>query len=168
MCDRLNRDIHKEVLFVLVIIFYSLLVGCSRDASTPPEEGPEVVVDRFYSYISEAKRKGGGSPASAAFKMISSKRSQLVEGQFLEVIRGYPAGFTVTVGKATVTGTQALVDISYKLPSMFDDDYTVNETVALTIDQATNTWLVDFTNETHGMEIAEAKKIEANELARMK
>jgi len=171
MRERLVKGIYTGALSIVIITIFALLGGCDQqgvNSSDLPKEGPVAVLERFYGYISEAKHKGGGSPASAAFKMISSKRSRLIEGQFLEVIRGYPSGFAVTVGKAEIDGTQALVNISYKMPSMFDDGYTVDEIIPLTVDPATNTWLVDFTNETYGMETAEAKKIEATELARMK
>jgi len=171
MRERLVGNIYIGTFFCfLIAALLGSLTGCGQQASegTLPDEGPEVVIKRFYDYISEAKHKGGGSPASAAFKMISSERSRMVEGQFLEIIRGYPAEFSATVGEVEINGTQALVHISYKMPSMFDDGYTMNEKIPLTVDSATNTWKVDFTGETYGMEIAEAKKLEASELRSIK
>ncbi len=128
-----------------------LLAGCEQESTAGiPAEGPEVVVKRFYDYITEAKIKGGASPAREAFKLISADRSRLVVQQFLEVIKKYPPGFSVKVGKAKINGTQALVDISYTMPSMFGDGYTMNEIIPLNVDTATNTWKVDFTGETYG------------------
>lgn len=171
MRERLIGGVYIGVLFCFFITLLSLLVGCDQqgaNATALPKEGPEVVLERFYGYITEAKLKGGGSPARAAFKLISSERSRLVEGQFLEVIRNYPPEFEATVGKAEIKGSQALVRISYKMPSIFDDGYTINEIIPLTIDTATNTWKVDFTGETYGMGMAEAKNLEAAELRSMK
>ncbi len=134
-----------------LIVISVLLAGCEQEsAAGGPAEGPEVIVKRFYGYISEAKIKGGGSPAREAFKLISADRSRLVVQQFLEVIKKYPPGFSVEVGNVEVNGTQAFVDISYQMPSMFVNNYTINETIPLNVDAATNTWKVDFTGETYG------------------
>ena len=150
------------VLPGLLVIYFSL-TGCGQqDAVSTPGEGPEVVVDRFYAYISEAKIKGGGSPAREAFKLISAERSRLRVEQFLEVIKKYPPGFMADVGEAKINGTQAFVTIRYRMPSMFDGEYTMTAKVPLTIDEPTNTWKVDFTGETYGMDrdaaLEEARK----------
>jgi len=63
---------------------------------------------------------------------------------------------TVDVGKAEIKGTQALVAISYKLPSSFGGEYTVQEVLPLNIDPATNTWKIDFTGDSYGMQKDEA------------
>ncbi len=140
------------VLPGLLVICFSL-TGCGqRDAASTPGEGPEVVVERFYEYISEAKIKGGASPAREAFKLISAERSRLRVDQFLEVIKKYPPGFRAVVGETKINGTQAFVTISYRMPSMFDDGYTMTAEVPLTIDEASNAWKVDFTGETYGMD----------------
>ncbi len=150
------------VLPGLLVIYFSL-TGCGQqDAVSTPGEGPEVVVERFYAYISEAKIKGGGSPAREAFKLISAERSRLRVEKFLEVIKKYPPGFMADVGEAKINGTQAFVTISYRMPSMFDGGYTMIAKVPLTIDEPTNTWNVDFTGETYGMDrdaaLEEARK----------
>ncbi len=137
---------------VSLLVISVIAVGCQQErAAGIPAEGPEVIVQRFYEYISEAKIKGGGLPAREAFKLISADRSRLVVEQFLEVIKKYPPGFSVEVGNVETNGTQAFVDISYKMPSMFGNGYTMNEIVPLNVDTATNTWKVDFTGETYGM-----------------
>ena len=129
------------------------LTGCGQPGSaSTPADGPEVIVERFYAYISEAKLRGGGSPAREAFKLISAERSRLRVEQFLEVIKTYPPGFQAAVGEVKINGAQALAIISYQMPSMFDGGYTMTAEVPLTIDQTTNTWKVDFTGETHGMD----------------
>ncbi len=134
-----------------LVVISVLLAGCEQGSTTGvPAEGPEVVAKRFYDYITEAKIKGGGSPAREAFKLISAERSRLVVQQFLEVIKKYPPGFAVKIGKTEINGTQAFVDISYQMPSMFGKGYTINETIPLNVDAATNTWKVDFTGETYG------------------
>lgn len=66
------------------------------------------------------------------------------------------------VGEVKINGTQAFVTISYRMPSMFDGEYTMTAKVPLTIDEPTNTWKVDFTGETYGMDrdaaLEEARK----------
>ncbi len=148
---RFLGDVIKGGLSGLLVVISVLLAGCEQESVTGvPEEGPEVVAKRFYGYITEAKIKGGGSPAREAFKLISADRSRLVVQQFLEVIKKYPPGFSVEIGETEINGTQAFVDISYQMPSMFGKGYTINETIPLNVDAATNTWKVDFTGETYG------------------
>jgi hypothetical protein len=138
--------------FFLFVLCVSLM-GCGQEnASRVPAEEPEVIVERFYGYISEAKIKGGGSPAREAFKLISAERSHLRVEQFLEVIKKYPPGFRVDVGEVRVNGTQAFVSISYEMPSIFAGGYTMDAKIPLTLDETTNTWTVDFTGETYGMD----------------
>lgn len=131
------------VLFVLAIA----IAGCSESV-TLPEEGPEVVAKRFYEYISEAKLRGM-TPARAAYKLIDTKTSHLEESKFLQIIKRYPPGFMVEVGKAKINGTQAVVDISYDMPSKFGS-YKVKGKLPLNVDQVTFTWKVDFTGDTYG------------------
>ena len=146
----------------LVVLCVSL-VGCSQGgAISVPAEGPEVVVERFYAYISEAKIRGGGSPAREAFKLISAERSRLRVEQFLQLIKKYPPGFKATIDEVKVDGVQAIATISYQMPSLFDGGYTMMAEVPLTIDKTTNTWKVDFTGETYGMDkdaVLEAEKV---------
>ena len=153
---RLGGASRMGVLFPhLVLLCASLtLTGCDQVASTStPVEGPKIIVERFYAYISEAKLKGGGSsPAREAFKLISAEHSRLRLQQFLEVIKTYPPGFRVDIGEVKISGSQALASISYQMPSMFSNAYTMTTEVPLTIDQTTNTWKVDFTGETDGMD----------------
>lgn len=100
--------------------------------------------------------EGGTTTASEAFKLVDTKASNLTVHQFLEIIKRYPEKFAVDVGKAEIKGTQALVAISYKMPSSFGGEYTVQEVLPLNVDPATNTWKVDFTGDTYGMQKDEA------------
>ena len=152
LIPKFKREFFGHVLLVLAVV----LAGCGRFGSTPPEEGPEAVTKRFYEFITAAKIEGGTSSASEAYKLINEKTSNLSVNQFLEIIKGYPPEFKVEVGKAEIKGTQALVAISYKMPSSFSGEYTVQQVVPLNIDPATNTWKIDFTGDTHGMQKDEA------------
>ena len=156
-----KRTFIGGILLVLAIA----LAGCGRFGSTLPEEGPEAVTKRFYELITAAKIEGGTTSASEAYKLINVKTSNLSVNQFLEIIKGYPPEFKVEVGKAEIKGTQSLVDISYKMPSSFGGEYTVKQVVPLNIDSTTNTWLIDFTGDTHGMQKDDAiaaSKLEAS------
>lgn len=124
--------------------------------SSLPDETPEAVTKRFYELISAAKLEGGTTPASEAYKLIDSKTSNLNVNQFLEIIKNYPPKFTVSVGKTDIKGTQALVEISYKMPSSFGDEYTVQEVLPLNIDPVTKNWKIDFTGDSYGMQKDEA------------
>ena len=147
---------YKKVLFSSVIILAIIaMAGCEQMSASAsygvPEEGPVVVTKQFYEYISEAKIKGGTTLIGEAFKMIDSKASNLNLSKFGEIIKNYPPGFMVDVGKAEINETQALVTISYKMPSSFGDHYTVNGTLPLNMDKTTNTWKVDFTGDSYGV-----------------
>ncbi len=145
------------VFFALTLV---TMMGCEQTTGAPhavPAEAPDVVLKRFYDYISEAKLKGGASPAREAFKLIDSERSQLIVEQFLEVVKKYPPGFQAEVGKAEIHGSQATVPISYKIASSFGGFYTVNEVIPLVLDERSNSWKVDFTGETYGMDKAAAE-----------
>lgn len=139
---------------IIIVSALAVMTGCGQTdvSQATPSEGPEVVLKRFYGYIAEAKLKGGASPAREAFKLIDSEHSHLIVEQFLEVVKKYPPGFQAEVGEAEITGTQAMVPISYKMASSFGGYYTVNETIPLTLDIKSNSWKVDFTGETDGMD----------------
>lgn len=145
----------KLIRAFLLLVFAAVIVGCGRTGSTP-DEGPEVVTKRFYELISASKIEGGTTPASEAYKLINSEAANLNVNQFLEIIKNYPPEFKVAVGKTEVKGKQALVAISYQMPSSFGGGYTVNQVVPLNIDPATNTWKIDFTGDTYGMQKDEA------------
>ncbi|MDH4284486.1 MAG: hypothetical protein OEV35_04130 [Gallionellaceae bacterium] len=149
MISRYTRKLRGCLLLVLSIA----ITACS---SQNPEESPEAVTKRFYDLITASKVEGGTSPASEAYKLINSEASNLNVNQFLEIIKNYPPNFKVEIGKAEVKGNQALVAISYKLPSSFGGEYTVNQIVPLNIDPATRTWKIDFTGDTYGMQKDEA------------
>lgn len=149
-----NKEFYSRILFIFAIA----IAGCSRLGGTGalPEDGPETVTKRFYELISAAKMEGGTTTASEAYKLVDTKTSNLNVNQFLEIIKRYPEKFSVDVGKVEIKGTQALVAISYKLPSSFGGEYTVQEVLPLNIDPATNTWKVDFTGDSYGMQKDEA------------
>lgn len=133
------------------------ITGCSQVGSNGlPDEKPEAVAKRFYELITASKIEGGASPASEAYKMINSETSNLNLSQFLEIIKSYPPKFKVDIGKVEIKGKQALVSISYKMPSSFGDEYTVQEILPLNVDPATNTWKIDFTGDSYGMQKDEA------------
>jgi len=145
-----NSKFYSCLLCVLVFA----IAGCERFGgnSALPEDGPEVVTKRFYELISAAKLEGGSTTASEAFKLVDTRVSGWNVNQFLEVIKRYPEKFVVNVGKTEIKGTQALVAISYNLPSSFGGEYTVEEVVPLNIDPSSNTWKIDFTGDTYGMQ----------------
>lgn len=159
-----NKEFYSRILLVLTLV---ITTGCGRfgDTHALPEEGPEAVTKRFYELISASKIEGGTTPASEAFKMINAEASNLNVNQFLEIIKNYPPKFKVEVGKAEIKGTQALVAISYNMPSSFGGEYTVQEVLPLNIDPATNTWKIDFTGDSYGMQKDEAISASKSEIS---
>ena len=149
---KFKKEFYGRILLVLAIA----LTGCSGSDDTQPDEEPEAVTKRFYELISAAKMEGGTTTASEAYKMVDTKISNLNVNQFLEIIKRYPEKFAVDVGKAEIKGAQALVPISYKMPSSFGGEYTVQEIIPLNVDPATNTWKIDFTGDSYGMQKDEA------------
>ena len=149
-----KKEFYGRILLVLTIA----IAGCSRFGGTSslPEDGPETVTKRFYELISAAKMEGGATTASEAYKLVDTKVSNMNVNQFLEIIKRYPEKFVVDVGKVEIKGTQALVAISYKMPSSFGGEYTVQEVLPLNVDPATNTWKIDFTGDSYGMQKDEA------------
>lgn len=139
---------------MISLLFAFAIAGCDGMGGTSalPEIGPEAVTKQFYDYITEAKIKGGASPAKEAFKLIDSGSANLNIYQFLEIVKRYPPGFMVEIGKAEIDGTQAVVAIDYKMPSSFGDTYTVKGTLPLNVDQTTHTWKIDFTGDSYGMQ----------------
>ena len=142
-----------SVLFAISMI----MAGCSNqvDTSNLPEQGPEVVAAQFYNYISEAKLKGGASPAKEAFKLIDSERAHFNVHQFLEIIKAYPPGFMAEIGKVEINGTQAVVAITFKMPSSFGGSYDVKGAIPLNLDKNSNSWIIDFTGDSYGMQKAD-------------
>ncbi|MDX8410440.1 MAG: hypothetical protein R8K46_01010 [Mariprofundaceae bacterium] len=145
-----KRELLTSVWLVLVISL-SACNGAGGSAALP-EVGPEAVTKQFYDLISEAKIKGGASPAKEAFKLIESDSANLNVHQFLEIVKRYPPGFMVDVGKAEINGSQAVVAIDYKMRSSFGDTYTVKGELPLNVDQASHTWKIDFTGDSYGMQ----------------
>ncbi len=143
----------RELLSSLLLALAIVIAGCDGTGGTSalPETGPEAVTKQFYDYIAEAKLKGGASPAKEAYKLIDSASANLNIHQFLEIIKRYPPGFMVDVGKAEINGAQAMVAINYKIPSSFGDAYTVKGALPLNVDQNTHTWKIDFTGDSYGM-----------------
>jgi len=150
---------YKRKLFGFLYLYLALAIaiaGCGRFGTHTPEEGPEAVTKRFYELISASKVEGGTTPASEAFKLINSEAANLNIHQFLEIIKNYPPEFKVEVGKSEIKGSQALVAISYNVPSSFGGFFTVKQIQPLNFDPATNTWKIDFTGDTYGLQKDEA------------
>ncbi len=146
-----------KVGLLVIVALCGAIAGCGESEGSMPSEGPDVVVKRFYEYISEAKIKGGVTPLREAYKLISSDMSRVSEAKFLEITNKYPPGFMVEIVETETDGRQASVTIAYKMQSMFDE-YTVKTVIPLSVDDATNTWKIDFTGELDGQEKPVANK----------
>jgi len=147
----------RKILSGALLAFVLAMAGCNGSGESAvelPEIGPEAVTKQFYEFISESKLRGM-TPAKEAFKLIDKGSAHMNIQQFLQVIKKYPPGFMVDVGQAEIKGAQAVVDISYKMPSSFGDTYTVAGKLPLNVDEATHTWKIDFTGDTYGMQKTE-------------
>lgn len=147
-----GRILIAGVKLILACTVLAALTGCEKSIGTAhPVEGAEVVVERFYEYISEAKIKGGTTPLREAYKLISSDKSRLSQAKFMEIASKYPPGFKADITGMEINGSKAIVTIAYRMPSAFEA-YTINTDIPLSVDKATNTWKIDFTGETDGQE----------------
>jgi len=143
---------------IMLILAGFTIAGCEQSTgSVFPAQGADVVVERFYNYISEAKLTGGATPLREAYKLISSNNSHLSQAKFVEITSKYPPGFKADITGTEINGTQARVTIAYKMPSAFSA-YTVTTDIPLNLDEATNTWKIDFTGEMDGQEKYVARK----------
>ena len=149
----------KAFVGALLLIVVLVTAACSDQSSSLPEKGPELVAEQFYNYISEAKIKGGASPAKEAFKLIDSGTAHMNVHQFLEIIKSYPPGFMAKVGKAEINGTQAVVAITFKMSSSFGGSYDVKGAIPLNLDKTSNRWIIDFTGDTYGMQKSDFMKM---------
>lgn len=143
---------------VLVVAGWGGVAGWGNSDRLPPEQTPEMVVEKFYEYISESKIRGGSLLIREAFKLTSGGQSRYDQAKFLEVINNYPAGFKATIIKTDIQGRRAEVVIEYEMPSMFGDAYSVNAAVPLIVDEETNTWKVDFRGDTDNQDLDKIKK----------
>lgn len=154
----LARNIHRKqlllglaVLVGLSVLAASFVAGYAPTAPAPTEP-PDAVVEKFYDRISEARIRGGTLLIRQAYRLIDAERSELSEGRFIQIIQKYPSGFAVKIVKTEIADSAAEVTIDYRVPSIFEGGTTVRNIVHLNVDQATNSWKIDFTGETDGQD----------------
>ncbi len=148
-----NRiGIEAWITGVTLILVGVILSGCEPSTGKAlPEQGADAVVEKFYEYISEAKITGGTTPLREAYKLISSEESRLSQARFVEIAGKYPPGFKADITGTELSGSRAVVTIAYEMPSAFSA-YTVTTDIPLSVDEATNSWKIDFTGEMDGQE----------------
>jgi hypothetical protein len=137
----------------LLLIAVALIAAYQADKPLP-EVTAEAVVETFYEHISQAQIRGGTLPIREAFKLVDSERSRLSEARFIEVVQKYPSGFRVAIVGAEIVERHAEVTVEYEVSSMFGGGFTVRNVIPLNVDEATNTWKVDFTGETDSQDLA--------------
>ncbi len=143
---------------LLVVIGASAIIVIESNKPLPSEPA-EAVTEKFYEYISQARIRGGTLLIREAYKLIDNERSRLSEARFIEIVQKYPSGFRVEVVNAEVVERHAEVTVEYQLASMFGDGFTVSNVIALNVDEATNTWKLDFTGETDAQDLAAVKEV---------
>ncbi len=141
----------------LVVIAASAIVVIESNKPLPSESA-EAVAEKFYEYISQARIRGGTLLIREAYKLIDNERSRLSEAKFIEIVQKYPSGFRVEIVNAEVVERHAEVTVEYQLASMFGDGFTVSNVISLNVDDATNTWKLDFTGETDSQDLAAVKE----------
>lgn len=148
---------YLKSVFAACLLFLSGCGGPSGQAL--PAEDPAAVAKQFYEYISDASVQGGSSPLRAAHKMVSAQ-SRVDEAKFVDIAKKYPPGFRVDVTGSRVEkeAKRAAVTIAYRMPSLFGEGYTVNDTLYLVVDAGSNTWKVDFTGESDAQDVDTMKK----------
>lgn len=140
-----------------LLLIAATVVGIYEQDRPLPEESARSVVEKFYEQISQAKVRGGTLLIREAFKLVDAKRSALSEARFVQVVQQYPPGFRVSVVNTEIVERHAAVTIEYEVSSMFGDSFTVLNVVPLNVDEATNSWKIDFTGETDSQDLAAVK-----------
>jgi hypothetical protein len=155
----LGGRFRTAALAVAALAVAALVVIVVTESDKPlPDEPAEAVAEKFYEYISQARIRGGTLLIREAYKLIDNERSRLSEARFTEIVQKYPTGFRVEIVNAEIVERHAEVTVEYRLPSMFGDGYTVSNVIALNVDEATNTWKLDFTGETDSQDLAAVKE----------
>ena len=156
----LSRNIfRKTTLAVALLVVAAASAMVITNSNKPlPNEPAEAVAEKFYEYISQARIRGGTLLIREAYKLIDNERSRLSEARFIEIVQNYPSGFRVEIVNAEVVERHAEVTVEYQLASMFGSGFTVSNVIALNVDDATNTWKLDFTGETDSQDLATVKE----------
>jgi len=140
-----------------VLLVAATVFGVYEEVRPLPAEPAETVVEKFYEQISLAKIRGGTLLIREAYKLVDSERSRVSEARFVDVVQKYPSGFKVTVVGAEIVERHADVTVEYEVGSMFGDNFTIRNVIPLNVDEATNSWKIDFTGETDGQDLAAAR-----------
>ncbi len=153
---RMRRCGGAALTGLMALLFASTLFGC--DGSGPlPEETADLVVKKFYDHISEARLRGGTLLIREAYKLVDAEHSRISEVKFVQIVQKYPTGLVVEIVKTEVVERHAEVTIRYRVASSFGQGFTVRNVVGLNIDEATNTWRIDFTGENDSQDPAAIK-----------
>ncbi len=127
------------LIFFLII----LSIGCSNSSSKPPKETPDMVVNKYYGFIST----GGMRALSEAYRLTTAKENKLTEDRFKDIVRRYPEGMKIKVlGTDVQKNNVAKVTCEMSMPSSFGEHVTENH-IYLKLDKETNSWKIDFTGE---------------------
>ncbi len=146
----------KNMANILIIIAF-VFTGCTANgnsATVKVKEKPEDVVKKFYSYIAE----GGPTTLKEAYKLVSVKRYKLNEEQFKGITAQYSKDMKVNIVSSDIKKNIAIVNIEYSVPSAFGGDFKTQTEIHLDLDEASNTWKIDFTGETYNTEAGQTSK----------
>lgn len=146
-----------EKVTKLLIIIAFVFAGCTANgnsATIKGKEKPEEVVKKFYSYIAE----GGPTTLKEAYKLVSAKHYKMNEEQFKGITSQYSKDLKVNIVSSDIKKNIAIVNIEYSVPSAFGGDFKTQTEIHLDLDEATNTWKIDFTGETYNTDISQTSK----------
>lgn len=151
--------LRTSALAVAALVAITTSVIVVTESNKPlPDQPAEAVAEKFYEYISQARIRGGTLLIREAYKLIDNERSKMSEARFIEIVQKYPSGFRVEIVNSEIVERHAEVTVEYQLASMFGAGFTVSNVIALNVDDATNTWKVDFTGETDSQDLTTVKE----------
>jgi hypothetical protein len=134
--------------FFLILLF---LVSCGISKIEMPKEGPEEVVKKFYSFISQ---KGKG-PSEEARKLISKQYGVISEDSFRRWTDQFDPETTIKIIDSKISDKKdkkgniiAMVTIEFSTPSILGDPYKSRSLTNLILDKKEKRWKIDFTAET--------------------
>jgi hypothetical protein len=130
------------VVLLAGVSFAAINLG-SREQPLP-DVSAVTVVEKFYEYISEAKIRGGSLLINEAYKLTDGAQSRTDRALFLGIVNRYPPGFKADVIGSEIKDRHAVITIEYRMPTSFGGVYNVRTRIHLNVDQASNTWKLDF------------------------
>lgn len=145
-----KKKIRKFLIYLLIA--FLPLWGCAKEEkAAQPEENPQQVVEKFFSFL----KSGGRQTLEEAQKLTTASKTGVGSEPFRRWTEKYDAETEIKIIDSTVLEQPskdgykiAEVKIGFKVPSAFGGFMDSTSIMHLIHDKETNKWLIDFWAET--------------------